>query len=67
MAKIMALALALIFLTSFTGPMANCSNSGDRRGCCSHHDGVCGCNTSTNMLRCCDGASSPTCSCDRVD
>jgi len=34
-----------------------------KRGCCSHHDGVCGCNTITGMQRCCDGTDSPTCRC----
>lgn len=32
-----------------------------RRGCCSHHGGVCGCGGDT--LRCCDGTDSPTCEC----
>lgn len=33
----------------------------ERRGCCSHHDGVCGC--SGGRAQCCDGALSPTCGC----
>ena len=33
-----------------------------RRGCCSHHDGVCGC--SGGRAKCCDGTLSPTCGCD---
>jgi len=33
----------------------------DRRGCCSHHNGVCGCSGGTAM--CCDGSASPTCGC----
>lgn len=32
-----------------------------QRGCCSWHDGVCGCGGS--RLRCCDGTLSPTCGC----
>lgn len=32
-----------------------------RRGCCSHHGGVCGCGGET--LRCCDGTDSPSCGC----
>lgn len=32
-------------------------------GCCSHHGGVSGCNTSTNHQLCKDGTSSPTCLC----
>ena len=33
----------------------------NRRGCCSHHVGVCGC--SGNKKKCCDGTMSPTCKC----
>ena len=32
-----------------------------RRGCCSHHGGVCGC--SGGRAVCCDGALSPSCGC----
>ncbi len=32
-------------------------------GCCSHHGGVAGCNTSTNHQKCKDGSSSPSCLC----
>ena len=42
---------------------ATITNSLDKRGCCSHHNGVCGCNTSTGMQRCCDGTDSPSCRC----
>jgi len=31
------------------------------RGCCSHHDGVCGC--AGGRAQCCDGALSPSCGC----
>ena len=34
-----------------------------RRGCCSHHLGVCGCDQKTGHQLCCDGAISPTCLC----
>lgn len=34
-----------------------------RRGCCSHHDGVCGCNAVTGYQLCCDGTDSPSCKC----
>jgi len=34
----------------------------NRRGCCSHHGGVCGC--SNGRALCCDGILSPTCGCD---
>ncbi|WP_303851855.1 hypothetical protein [Seleniivibrio woodruffii] len=33
-----------------------------RRGCCSHHGGVCGC--SGGRALCCDGSLSPSCGCD---
>ncbi len=31
------------------------------QGCCSHHQGVCGC--SAGRAQCCDGSISPTCGC----
>jgi len=34
----------------------------ERRGCCSHHGGVCGCEKGRAL--CCDGRLSPTCGCD---
>lgn len=33
-----------------------------RRGCCSHHKGVCGC-SSDSRVQCCDGSLSPSCGC----
>jgi hypothetical protein len=33
----------------------------NRRGCCSHHGGVCGC--SGGRAVCCDGSFSPSCGC----
>ena len=35
----------------------------DRSGCCSHHQGVCGCDAVAGKLRCCDGTNSPSCKC----
>lgn len=32
-----------------------------KSGCCSWHEGVCGCRN--GMQLCCDGTTSPTCSC----
>ncbi len=32
-----------------------------KRGCCSHHKGVCGC--SGGRVVCCDGTLSPSCRC----
>lgn len=34
-----------------------------RRGCCSWHDGVCGCDSNVGRLICCDGTYSPSCGC----
>ena len=34
-----------------------------RRGCCSWHGGVCGCDEATDRIICCDGTLSPTCRC----
>jgi hypothetical protein len=33
-----------------------------KRGCCSHHQGVCGC--SGGRAACCDGSLSPSCGCN---
>jgi hypothetical protein len=43
---------------------ASIYNVGDeqRRGCCSHHGGVCGCRSGRAL--CCDGQLSPSCGCD---
>lgn len=34
----------------------------ERRGCCSHHRGVCGC--ADGRAVCCDNTISPSCGCD---
>jgi len=36
-----------------------------KSGCCSHHQGVCGC--SFGRVQCCDGATSPSCTCNKED
>ena len=36
-----------------------------RQGCCSWHDGVCGC--SYGRVVCCDGSYSPSCTCNHDD
>jgi hypothetical protein len=45
-------------------PVASAEDFGEleRRGCCSHHSGVCGCEG--GRAKCCDGQLSPTCGCD---
>ena len=35
----------------------------ERRGCCSHHGGVCGCDQASGKIKCCDGTLSPSCTC----
>ena len=42
--------------------LCSASDSVERRGCCSHHDGVCGC--SGGRAVCCDGSFSPSCGCN---
>ena len=36
-----------------------------RRGCCSHHGGVCGCSGGRQI--CCDNSFSPSCTCNKPD
>jgi hypothetical protein len=38
------------------------NNEVAKRGCCSHHQGVCGC--SGGRATCCDGTLSPSCGCN---
>lgn len=35
-----------------------------QHGCCSHHQGVCGCNNGRD--KCCDGTLSPSCTCNSI-
>lgn len=42
--------------------VAGLDPSEHKRGCCSHHGGVCGCQGGRAV--CCDGTLSPTCGCD---
>ncbi len=37
-----------------------------KSGCCSWHDGVCGCDTDTGKQQCCDGTDSPSCTCEYI-
>ena len=50
---------------STTGTYTNrklVNDRSDLRGCCSYHDGVCGCQR--GRVKCCDGTLSPTCRCE---
>lgn len=48
----------LFLLLFFLFPLQSLATS----GCCSHHDGVCGCSSSGRQT-CCDGTLSPSCTC----
>jgi hypothetical protein len=61
MAGAMALAVVCLLLPE-AGAVASGSIEVERRGCCSHHQGVCGCEG--GRAKCCDGQLSPTCGCD---
>lgn len=51
-----------VFAVLLTGMTSAPSDPGtEKRGCCSHHHGVCGCQAGQTM--CCDGTPSPTCDC----
>ena len=54
---------APVALANACDPASIVSSVGEKRGCCSHHNGVCGCNSQTGMQRCCDGTDSPSCKC----
>ena len=41
---------------------AKTDNEEQRKGCCSHHGGVCGCRNGKTV--CCDDSLSPSCRCD---
>jgi hypothetical protein len=58
-------ALSVVVGTSASAAPAPSEASGteaEKRGCCSHHHGVCGCSDG-HMTMCCDGTTSPTCGC----
>ncbi len=71
MKKLLLAVLSLLFVAGFSvfvfhsdKAFGQCSpNSVERAGCCSHHGGVCGCNSYLGKLRCCDGTTSPSCGC----
>ena len=66
--KIPSISLLVILITSFS-----CNHINNKfedldvaqRGCCSWHDGVCGC--SGGRTQCCDGTQSPSCECLQDD
>ena len=59
---LIALALASFALMPVASGSPDAPPREERRGCCSHHRGVCGCEG--GRTQCCDGTASPTCRCD---
>ena len=49
--------ILIVFLVLLIPNMAHAG-----RGCCSHHGGECGCSAYGRSI-CCDGTTSPTCTC----
>lgn len=67
--KVLVLLLSLIWCSQYF-PFDNISNiytdpfsflKAEKQGCCSWHDGVCGCEN--GRIVCCDGTLSPSCTC----
>jgi hypothetical protein len=61
-----SLAVLIVFVIPRSSPANACPefappDSPEQRGCCSHHQGVCGC--SGGRTQCCDGTASPSCTC----
>jgi hypothetical protein len=63
MLKSLILACAMSMVAVADASMPCDASRTDRRGCCSHHQGVCGCDQRADRLRCCDGTNSPSCRC----
>lgn len=59
--NIVKLATILIFTPLFL--FVSAASIEARQGCCSHHGGVCGCDSSAGRQVCCDGTYSPSCTC----
>lgn len=55
--------LILFMPLALIGDTVQCSDSINKRGCCSWHGGVCGCDEESGMQLCCDDTLSPTCEC----
>lgn len=60
MKKFFAILILMLFTTGAGFALMN--DIKQRRGCCSHNGGVCGC--SHGRAVCCDGSYSPSCGCD---
>ena len=60
MKKVVVGLFLFLFCTSACFAISNIKID-KRRGCCSHHGGVCGCTQGRAV--CCDGSYSPSCGC----
>jgi hypothetical protein len=49
------------FILHAVVPVEASPNPPAKSGCCSHHQGVCGC--ASGRTQCCDGTQSPSCTC----
>jgi hypothetical protein len=73
MKTILILVLFVFSLNAYSGEKSCEQSSSEnvsseqlaRRGCCSHHGGVCNC--SGGRVVCCDGQFSPSCTCNKED
>ncbi|HEY1959881.1 MAG TPA: hypothetical protein VGH28_29940 [Polyangiaceae bacterium] len=54
-------AFVLVLFVTALAAAPRSDASPERRGCCSHHHGVCGCSGGRDV--CCDNTFSPTCRC----
>ena len=62
--KLYKLAIILILASLFL--FISITNIKAKSGCCSWHEGVCGCDTSVGRQVCCDGTYSPSCKCTYI-
>ncbi len=60
-ATVLVLAGVVILGRAQAAAPADAPQIDEKRGCCSHHGGVCGC--VDGRQKCCDGNFSPSCTC----
>lgn len=68
--KLKFILISVLFLGLFSAGYYTFKNTANMnclvgRGCCSSHQGVCGC--SNGRAQCCDGTLSPSCRCFKDD
>lgn len=61
MPKFISLTLSALLLVAVSTTSPKPFPQPEQRGCCSHHNGVCGCQL--NHVMCCDSTMSPSCTC----